>query len=330
MGDISAAVRQYIENVIRLSQTDISASARSREWFIDRILTTINRHTEDGKEEPVLYTPKKIYFGSYFKGTKVQVVDEYDILLVIDTHGGVYKRDDIVIGRGQGIADPNPLFSGKYDKTDGSGVSPSKLLNWLKDVVEEVVDSFGGISPIRNGQAVTARIESRDIAIDLVPGVILTRVSDGKTFYAIPRGDVAGGWIATAPNDDKRRLARVAEGRQDFKNVVRILKRIRDTYNFKVTSFAIETDVVNYAETTSWTTNIGFEVRYALSHLACTFRSGIMADPFDPQSNLLQEVGSLGYYAERIDSIVTILDNCQEIDDQSRIRELIYKAFENE
>ena len=330
MGNVSAAIHYYIENVIKLSQEDISSSAKSREWFIDRILTAIDRRAEEDKTELVLYKPRKIYFGSYFKGTKVQVVDEYDILLVIDTHDGVYKRDNIVIGRGQGIADPNPLFSGKYDKTDGSGVSPSKLLNWLKDVVEEVVHSFGGISPIRNGQAVTARIESRDIAIDLVPGVILTRDSDGKTFYAIPRGDVAGGWIATAPDDDKRRLAKVAEGKQDFKNVVRILKRIRDTYNFKVTSFAIETDVVNYAETTSWTTDIGLEVRYALSHLARTFRSGTMTDPFDPQSNLLQGVDSLRWYAERIDSIVGILENCQKIVDQVRIRELIYKAFENE
>ncbi len=330
MGDVSAAIRDYINNVIRLSQEDISASARSREWFLDRVVSAIQGRKEDGANEPVLYASKKVYFGSYFKGTKVQVVDEFDVLLVVDTCGGVYKVNDAVIAHGEGTASPNPLFNGNYDKSDGSGVSPAKLLNWLKSVVEEVVDSFGGTAPIRNAQAITARIESRDIAIDLVPGAILTRDSDSKRFYAIPRGDAGGGWIATAPEDDKRHLATVAEGKQGFRDVVRILKRIRDTYNFKVTSFAIETDVVNYAEATSWTTNIGLEVRYTLSHLARTFRSGTIADPFDPQSNLIQGVDSLGWYAERIDGIVGILDDCREIDDQVRVRELVYKAFENE
>ena len=73
MGDTSAAVRHYIENVIRLSQADISASARSREWFLNRVISTIARREDDGTSEPVLYKPKIVYFGSYFKGTKVSV-----------------------------------------------------------------------------------------------------------------------------------------------------------------------------------------------------------------------------------------------------------------
>jgi len=316
--------------VIQLSQADISASAKSREWFLDRVLSVIRNRAENGVIEPVLCPPKKVGFGSYFKGTKVQVVDEYDILLVVDTNGGVYKENGSIIAHGEGTADPNPLFNGNYNKDDGSGVSPAKLLNWLKGAVEEVVDSFRGTAPIRSGQAVTARIESRDIVIDLVPGAILTRDSDNKRFYAIPRGDAAGGWIATAPEEDKNHLATVAGGKEGFRDVVRILKRIRDTHNFKVTSFAIETDVVSYAEATSWTENIGLEVQYALSHLARTFRSGVIADPFDPQSNLMQGVDRVEWYAERIDSIVGILDGCRVKDDQVRVRELIYKAFENE
>jgi len=330
MGDVSAAIRHYIENVIRLLQADISASAKSREWFLDRVLSVIRNRAEDGVIGPVLYAPKKVGFGSYFKGTKVQVVDEYDILLVVDANGGVYKENGSIIAHGEGTANPNQLFNGNYNKDDGSGVSPAKLLNWLKSVVEEVVDSFGGTAPIRNGQAITAHIESQDISIDLVPGAILTRVSDGRRFYAIPRGDAGGGWIATAPEDDKSHLAEVAEGKQDFRNVVRILKRVKDQYNFKVSSFAIETDVVNYAASTWWTRNLTLEVKTALKHLAESFQSGIISDPFDPQTNMVAGVDSLAWYAERIGEIIQILDECAQEDDQERVVGLVHGAFEND
>jgi hypothetical protein len=303
MGDVSAAVRHYIENVIRLSQADISASAKSREWFLDRVFSVIRNRAEDGVIGPVLYAPKKVGFGSYFKGTKVQVVDEYDILLVVDANGGVYKENGSIIAHGEGTADPNPLFNGNYNKDDGSGVSPAKLLNWLKSVVEEVVDSLGAI---------------------------LTRVSDGMRFYAIPRGDAGGGWIATAPEDDKSHLAEVAEGKQDFRNVVRILKRVKDQYNFKVSSFAIETDVVNYAASTWWTRNLTLEVKTALKHLAESFQSGIISDPFDPQTNMVAGVDSLAWYAERIGGIIQILDECAQEDDQERVVGLVHGAFEND
>lgn len=332
MGDITAAVRHYIDNVIRLSQDDISASAKSREWFLNRVITTIARRADDGTSEPVLYKPTTVYFGSYFKGTKVSVVDEYDVILVVDTFGGTLSENGVVLAHGYGVADPNPLFLKKYYKSDDSGVSPDKLLNWLKGVVEEVVESFGGTAPVRNGQAVTARIETQNIDIDLVPAVTLRRDVDSKDFYAIPRGDAAGGWISTSPEDDKRHLVEVASGKKDFRNVVRVLKRIRDCYNFKVPSFSIETDVINYAESEStyWTESVGLEVRYALVHLAGAFRSGSILDPFNSGKNLIEGIASLDWYAKRIDAIVEVLDQCKEISDQERVKDLVYKAFEND
>ncbi|MHC4986998.1 MAG: hypothetical protein ACYTFX_00680 [Planctomycetota bacterium] len=45
-----------------------------------------------------------IYFGSYFKGTKVADVDEFDVLVVIDSQGGQYSQGGKVIGHGLGSA----------------------------------------------------------------------------------------------------------------------------------------------------------------------------------------------------------------------------------
>ena len=37
MPDLSVSIRNYIDNVIRLSSKDIQQCAKSREWFLDRI-----------------------------------------------------------------------------------------------------------------------------------------------------------------------------------------------------------------------------------------------------------------------------------------------------
>jgi hypothetical protein len=52
----------------------------------------------------VLASDPFIYFGSYFKGTKVADVDEFDVLVVIDSQGGQYSQGGKVIGHGLGSA----------------------------------------------------------------------------------------------------------------------------------------------------------------------------------------------------------------------------------
>ncbi len=63
MGDISQALGWYIDEVIKLPQSDISSAVRSREWFIDLIKREIQGRTD----EPVLYPGQNtLNFGSYF------------------------------------------------------------------------------------------------------------------------------------------------------------------------------------------------------------------------------------------------------------------------
>ena len=128
------------------------------------------------------------------------------------------------------------MFDERYKKTDGSRVSPTKLLNWLKDVVETATGKYGVETPVRNDQAVTATIKSKDLKLDLVPATVLHHNSSGEIFYAIPKGGLGNGWIATAPHKDMERLKAAAQDKENFKNVIRLCKRIKDTYNFLVPS----------------------------------------------------------------------------------------------
>lgn len=326
MGDVSKAISIYIDDEIRLNITAISQSVKSREWFLKRIANVI----ESRQREPVLYAPENfIYFGSYFKGTKVKSVDEFDVLVIIDSNTGIYSRDGSEIGEGQGAANPNHKYDRKYFKSDDSGISPAKMLNWLKGIVTEITDAYGGEAPERNGQAITATIQSQNLRIDLVPGGVFKRNSDGTVFYNIPKGDKNNGWILTSPRADIDLLNSAAQNKDDFKNVIRIAKRIKDTYNFNVPSFAIETAIISYGSTNRWHNNLYHDVTGAIKYLAGSFSVGNIPDPYDANNNLLSGIDSLSWYADRLDKIKAELEKCINIDDQEKVNDRVRKAFEN-
>ena len=325
MGDVQKAISRYITDYIQLNKDDIISSAKSREWFLTRIENVIASRSN----EPVLYKPKFVYFGSYFKGTKVQVVDEYDVLVVIDSNTGYYYSGDVTIGSGMGVASPNHKYDDKYKKSDNTGVSPAKMLNWLRGVVKEVTDAFGGEAPERNGQAVTAIIKSQNLKIDLVPAGIFTRNSDGTTFYNIPDGSKDNSWIITSPEIDIKAINDVAKAKDNFRNIVRLAKRIKDRYNFLVPSFAIEAAIVEYGNNNKWYNLLYYDTLFVLQYLSKKFKEGKIDDPYDSNKNLISNVVSLPWYADRIDGIITVLSNCNDIQEQDIINKRVVEAFEN-
>lgn len=327
---VKKAISYYLDNYISLSQKDISASAKSRDWFLTRIENVIN--SRNG--EPKLYSgtlgDKFIHFGSYFKGTKVADVDEYDVLVLIDSNSGYYSRSGQYIGTGQGIANPNPKYYRKYYKENSSGVSPSKMLNWLKSVVEEVVETFDGEAPIRDGQAITATIKSQNLKIDLVPAGVFTN-EQGIVFHNIPDGSSSNSWITTSPGMDIAMLDELAENRNDFKNVIRILKRIKDTYNFQIPSFPVEMSVVHHVYANDWHQDLYIDTTGATRSLSAMFRAGSIPDMYNDDQNLLDGIENLDWYADRLDAIVKNLDSYhQNLTDEEDVRNKVISLFENE
>lgn len=325
---IEKMLNKFIKEEITLDQKDISESAKSREWF----LTKIKNKIDEKEKEPILYKPQPfLYFGSYFKGTKVKNVDEYDILVIIDSNTGQFKdKNGNIIGDGLGSAIPNHKYDNKYKKSDGSGISPSKQLNWLKKIVEEVVESYGGTAPIRNGQAITARIESKDINIDLVPAGIFQHTEDSdKIFYDIPKGNINNGWILTDPKQDIGLINELAKTKDNFRDIIRLIKYIRDNYNFKVTSFAIECCIIEYAEKI-WYNSILMNLIGVLIYLTECLNSKEILDTFDEENNLLENVDSCEWYSKRIEKIYNlIIEITVEEEDDSKTYEKLSNVLSN-
>jgi len=328
MADLNKLIKKFVQEKIALSQKDISESAKSREWFLAKIKLKVEEKTN----EPSLYkdTPF-LYFGSYFKGTKVSDVDEYDVLVVIDSNTGQFTQSGVKTGEGLGGASPNHKYDEKYKKSDGSGVSPAKMLNWLKSIVEEVVENFGGSAPERSGQAITATIASKNVKIDLVPAGIFKHTQRAETlFYNIPKGDKNNGWIVTNPKQDKELVSALAKDRSDFKNVIRILKYIKQKYNFLVSSFAIECSVIELVHHNSWANIISADLILAMQYFANALKEGKIVDSFDPNNNLLSNVDNLSWYADRIQGIIEVLNNQVNEDDEDRAYQRICKVLSNE
>ena len=326
---VSKALSHYLNNHICLSQKDIASSADSRKWFLKRIENVINSRIG----EPLLYSGKYgdkfIHFGSFFKGTKVNDIDEYDVLVLIDSNSGIYSSSGVKLGEGQGTAVPNPKYYQKYFKDDKSGISPFKMLNWLKGVAQEIVEIYGGDAPIRDGQAVTAYIKSQNLKIDLVPAGVFVD-PQGQVFYNIPDGTSANSWIITSPRLDIEMIDKLAKERKNFRNVIRILKRVRDTYNFQISSFPIEMSVVHHVYKNDWYHDLYIDTTASFISLIRYFRDGQMPDMYNKNQNLLAGVANLTWYADRLEELVQKIQYYHKtLIDEELVKTRIIKLLEN-
>lgn len=285
------------------------------------------------KAEPSLMEDQPfLLYGSYRKRTKVATVDEFDIMVRIDSQSGIFSLRGVQIADGKGSARPNHKYDEKYLLEGQQSVSPTKMLNWLRSVAQEVVEPYGGQLPERDGPAVTVVIKSRDLSLDLVPGGVFKRRGDGKIFYNIPRGVNSTDWILTAPEDDIARLESAADGRQNFRNIIRICKRVKDQYNFSVSSFAVETCVVGYVQSYDWHQDFHRDLNGVLEKLEADLSSARITDPLDAEINLLEggNLDTLKWYSERIETIRDGLASAGKLADDQRAYQRVKALLENE
>lgn len=133
-----------------------------------------------------------------------------------------------------------------------------------------------------------------------------------------------------APREDIDLLNSVAKDKVWFRDVIRLCKYIRTTYNFQVSSFAIETAIVPYGMSNYWFSSLAWNVYGSLSYLASAFRSGVIKDPLSfVDNNLIAGVGSLNWYADRIDRIVGGLKALGKEPDQEKVRQEVDRLFKN-
>lgn len=288
---INFEFNRFIREYLALSQKDISTKVKSREWLINRVIQKIREKTDC----PQLYKEngqEYIAFGSYFKGTKVSDVDEFDIMLIIDSNGGVFKQGGVQTGEGIGIINPNPKYFQKYRKdNEPESVSPRKIMNWLKDIIDEVLEPYGCEPGEKNGQAITAYIKSKDISIDFVPGGIFRKVGSNEIFYTIPKGDADGGWIITNPRVDKEIVNQTGSKYKQFKNSIRLFKYIfKESYNVKISSYAVESAHIDFERKYYFYDDYKYDFINILNHFITLVQNKKIPDMRDNSINLISDI----------------------------------------
>ncbi|HEY8890351.1 MAG TPA: hypothetical protein VIM70_08860 [Clostridium sp.] len=281
---------KFINNNIILSQNDISIKVKSRQWVVDKVIARIKERTNC----PQLYKEggcEYIYYGSCFKGTKVSIIDEFDVMLIIDTNLGQLSLHGRKFADGVGIKNPNPKYNGNFNKGDNSGISPRKLMSWLKNTIDEALSPYGCEVCEKNGQAITVHIIMHNYYIDFVPGGIFKKTNTYDIFYNIPKGDSNGGWIETNPRIDKKILNDVSSLYTQFKNTIRLFKYIfKRSYHVTIGSYAIESCVIDYELTYVFYDDFQYDFANILNHIIGLVESDKIPDMRDNNINLLVNI----------------------------------------
>lgn len=326
--DLDRVLDRFIREEIALTQDDISSAVRSKKWLLEQIEAKIASKVTG----PELYAAGPfVGYGSYFAYLKVSDVDEMDFLVVIDSNSGVFRKEDgIEYGKGLGTASPNHKYDTRFKKADLSGVSPSKLLFWLKDICWEVLEPLGGEEPVIDGPAVKVVLKSKGINFDLVPAGVFERTDwSGNLFYNIPKGDLSDGWVLTNPKKDLERINRLADRCEGLRNVIRVMKLIRDKYEIPISSYAIQCSGCLFAEGYQWQRNLSANLHLALIHLSIKLRSGIIEDGFDPSNNLLKDVSNSGDHANTIQAVLGRLEALSNESDEDVAYEKLHQILKN-
>ena len=258
--------------------------------------------------------------------TNIGSVEEFDLLVCIDSSWGVFSQEGVPIGYGVGTAYPNPKYNAEYLKPDGSGVSGQALVRWLHNVVYAAVVPYGVKAPVLNEQTVTVELENSEVVVELVPGGVFNS-STGRRFYNISSG-YTDDWTLTAPREDVDELNATALSRANFRNVVRVAKAIVRNYGLPIPSFAIERALVAYAKRTTWSESFQIEVRWGLKDLADQLRGSFVADPFDQRRNLLS--GNTGTSGTLLAKVAEVLDFATTMTSQIEARTLVLRTLRAE
>lgn len=294
---LDSLLNKYITATVALSQKDISKSKISRDWVLEKIKNKI----KEKYAEPQLYSEEPfLNFGSYFCGVQVSEVDEYDILVVIDSNSGFYYVNNTPVAEGLGTASPNNKYNSIYQFSESNYIDPNKILYWLKNIATEVANSYNGEIPTIQSPAVNLVIQSTDINIDLVPAGIFKN-NYGNIFYIIPEGN---SWIMTNPKNDKQILENIASTRPEFKNIIRLIKHIRNKYKIKISSYAIQCCAISYTEKYTWEKSIFNNFKNVLNYFAGCLERGSILDKYNSDNNLLKNVINLNTHAKKIREII--------------------------
>lgn len=254
---VNSAFKHFHDN-IKLNKSDSEIALSSR----DNLFYNINKFPSNEEDFPKLYLSKHNKFGSFARKTKINPLDDIDLLVCISAEGSLYHEyspDDVRI-----------IASTKSESL--KKLSDEDILN-SKKVIEKFKSSLKDIHHYKNAEinrrqeAVTLSLDSYKWTFDIVPCFFTAPTENNETYYLIPNGK--GNWKFTDPRIDQERITAInQQNNGKILKIIRIFKHLAREYNlFKNASYILEVLILDYYENNPIQDQISAEIIKVLLHI---------------------------------------------------------------
>lgn len=266
---INQSFSKFLIDTIRLGSTESDSAKSSKNWLIGQIVKFSSDYTF-----PVLHPDVSIDFGSFSRKTKIPLLDDIDLMIILDAQSNYRTEytDKIEI-----TVHPNSTIQKALCSDNSMILNSRKVINKLKEKLSDV-PQYSKAEIKRNQEAVTLNLNSYPWVFDIVP-CFITAPINGHTFFLIPDGN--GHWKKSDPRIDKQRIVSINQSRQvSIYDLVRLVKfwNKRSTM-ISISSYMLEVMVVNYYEANNDTGLIRTEFQRVLNYIV----NQIFSPVYDPK-----------------------------------------------
>ena len=249
---IKGAFNEFFENIINISSRQSDNAKNSKNFLIDQIQSLSNNGNF-----LKLDSQYNIGFGSFARKTKIQPLDDIDLIIALNGEGLSLEGtewNNITIkvthkcnNRGiVSLSDKVPY----YWQEDILNLNSNKVKNKLVSALQNI-SQYEKSEIHARGEAVTLKLRSYPWSFDIVPAFYYAGDQYNTPFYLIPNG--YGKWKKTNP---KLEQARVSNLNKKFNNIFLKVVRLIKYWNRRglmptITSYVLETIVLDYFDQAS-------------------------------------------------------------------------------
>lgn len=209
---VNGAFLDFLSNTVNLYDADTTKARSSRDFLIQ----CINAFSGDTDFFNV-YTEKNLKFGSFARHTKIQPLDDIDLMICFSATNGEERRSyttasDCIFIEGIPFDRQNNLLS-QYTNHLNSTKVINRLINKLS-----ALSNYSKAEMHKNHEAATLQLKSYTWNFDIVPCFYTD-----TGLYLIPDG--SGNWKKTDPRIDNDRTSEINQKHKGkLLDVIRLMK----------------------------------------------------------------------------------------------------------
>ena len=192
---VNEAFNEFNKNSVNLDSNSTKVARSSRDWLIGQLINLPDKIDDF----PKLYESMHIKYGSFARNTKIDPLDDIDIMLTFKGAGATYST--IAYGQNYILNVPESATLLRKLCNDNGTLNSIKVVDKIVSSLDKI-EHYKSAAKHRRQEAATLDLTSYEWVFDIVPSFY----TDTK-YYIIPDGQ--GGWKATDPRIDQDRITTI-------------------------------------------------------------------------------------------------------------------------